>query len=341
MTSDRETALTSGPLVSIVIPTFNRRHFVADAIESGFGQTYANCEVIVVDDGSADGTTEFLREQYGDRIKLVTQKNQGPGIARNSGIGAASGEFIHFLDADDQLHRQKVEIGLDVFRSRPQVSVVYTHFQFVAADGATPIETPPFEHYSDNVFCELLSQTGCRILTSSSMIRAQALRAVGGFADDADFRSAEDWDLFLRLARRYSFHGIDQPLVFRRMHDSMISDDRLYGALGRLKTMQKARQYGWEKCMERVEFERKIAARHHVYALYLWQAGRVKAARDHFMQAAGLYPPEARQRRMYALYTWLLPPASVDWTIALARRLRRLMRRSASDATRESGDRRR
>ena len=329
MMPDRETVMTSGPLVSIVIPTFNRRHFVADAIESCFCQTYGNCELIVVDDGSTDGTTEFLRERYGDRIKLVTQQNQGPGIARNSGIGAASGEFIHFLDADDQLHRQKVAIGLDIFRRSPQVSVVYTHFQFVAADGEAPIETPPFERYSENVFCELLSQTGCRILTSSSMIRAQALRAVGGFADDVEFRSAEDWDLFLRLARRYSFHGIDQPLVFRRMHDSMISDDRLYGALGRLKTMRKARQYGWEKCMERGEFEGKIAARHHVYALYLWQAGQAKAARDHFMQAAGLYPPEARQRRLYALYTWLLPPASVDWTIALARRLRGLMRRSA------------
>ena len=109
------------PLVSIVIPTYNRRHFVADAIESCFDQTYANCEVIVVDDGSTDGTAEFLREKYGDRIVLVTQENQGPGVARNRGIAAASGEYIHFLDADDQLRRRKIEIGLDLFRSRPEV----------------------------------------------------------------------------------------------------------------------------------------------------------------------------------------------------------------------------
>lgn len=331
MTSDRDTAGTSDPLVSIVIPTYNRRHFVADAIESCLSQTYANCELIVVDDGSTDGTADLLRETYGDRIVLVAQANQGPGIARNSGIAAASGEFIHFLDADDQLHRQKIEIGLDAFRSRPHVSVVYTHFQFVASDGETPIETPPFEQYTDDVFCELLRQTGCRILTSSSMIRAEALGAVGGFAADTDFRSAEDWDLFLRLAMSHSFYGIDKPLVYRRMHDSMISDDRLYGAMGRLKTVRNARHYGWEQCMDRVEFDRKEAARHHVYALYLWQAGQAKAARDHFMRAAALYRPEARQRRLYALYTWLLPPASVDWTIALAHRLRRLMRRSAAD----------
>ena len=209
----------------------------------------------------------------------------------------------------------------------------YTHFQFVAADGKTPVETPPFEQYTEDVFCELLRQTGCRILTSSSMIRVGALRAIGGFADDADFRSAEDWDLFLRLARRYRFHGIDQRLVYRRMHDSMISDDRLAGAWGRLKTMQNARRYGWEQCMEADEFDRKEAARHHVYALYLWQAGQAQKAREHFLRAAALYRPEALQRRLYALYTWLLPPASVDWTIALAHRLRRLLPGSASDSS--------
>lgn len=328
MTPEIDSSGIAVPLVSIVIPTYNRRRFVAAAIDSGLRQTYANCEVIVVDDGSVDGTADCLREKYGDRIVLISQANQGPGIARNSGIAAARGEFIQFLDADDQLHRQKIEIGLDVFRLQPEVAVVYTHFQSVAADGETPLETPPFEQYTDDVFCELLQQTGCRILTSSSMIRAGALRAVGGFADDVDFRSAEDWDLFLRLARRYRFYGIDRRLVYRRMHDNMISDHRLYGALGRLKTVQRAREYGWERCMDKVDIDRKEAARHHVYALYLWQAGQPRNARAHFLRAAALYRPEAPPRRLYALYTWLLPPASVEWTIAMAQRLRRLINRS-------------
>ncbi len=331
MMTERANNKNGDPLVSIVIPTFNRRRFIVDAIDSGLSQSHANCQIIVVDDGSRDGTADFLRDTYGERIVLIEQANLGPGIARNCGIAAADGEFIHFLDADDQLHRRKVEIGLEVFRRRPEIAVVFTHFQFVASDGETPLETPPFEQYTDDVFCELLRQTGCRILTSSSMIRAEALRAVGGFADDVDFRSAEDWDLFLRLARRYRFHGIDQRLVYRRMHDSMISDDRLYGALGRLKTVLNARHYGWEQCMEAAEFERKLASRHHVYALYLWQAGDAKAARGHFLRAAALYRKEAKQRRLYALYTWLLPPASVDWTISLAHRLRRLLARPAPD----------
>ena len=172
------------PLVSIIIPTFNRRQYVADAIDSGLAQTYRNCEIIVVDDGSADGSGEYLRERYGGRIRYLFQNNQGPGIARNRGIEAARGEFIHFLDADDQLREDKIAIGLEAFRQHPQASVIYTHYQQVASDGATPVETGAFEDYSDEVFCELLRQTGCRILPSSSMFRSEALRAVGGFDHD-------------------------------------------------------------------------------------------------------------------------------------------------------------
>ena len=254
----------SGPLVSIVIPTFNRRHFVGAAIDSCLAQTHDNCEIIVVDDGSADGTDGFLSRRYGAVIRYITQDNQGPGIARNRGIDAARGEYIQFLDADDQLHARKVELGLNVFQKEPDVAVVYTHYQFVASDGRTKIDTPPFEVFTDDIFCDMLRLTGCHILLSSSMHRRSALRAVGGFADDVDFRSAEDWDLFLRLAARYKFHAIDQRLVYRRMHGDMMSDDQLRGALGRLKTVRNARDYGWEQCMSAAEFDRKEASRHHV-----------------------------------------------------------------------------
>ncbi len=317
--------MKSEPLVSVIIPTYNRDRFVSDAIESCLAQTHPHCEIIVVDDGSTDDTAALLREGYGGRIRTLHQPNQGPGIARNTGIAAANGDFIHFLDADDRLHPRKIEIGLAAFRRRPEVAVIYTHFQFVAADGTTPLETPAFEDFAADAFCEHLRMTGCHILISSSMYRSEALRAVGGFAHDVDFRSAEDWDLFLRLAARYQFHGINQRLVYRRMHDAMMSDDRLKGALGRLKTVQNARHYGWERCMSPDEFDRKEASRHHVYALYLWQAGDRAGARRHFKAAAGLFPPEALQRRIWAMYTYIAPPQAIDWTAALLRSLRGLL----------------
>ena len=316
--------MDNDPLVSIVIPTYNRRHFICDAINSCLSQTYSNCEIIVIDDGSSDGSGEFLHRMYGDRIRYIYQANHGPAIARNRGIAAARGEFIHFLDADDQLAPGKVRICLDCFQQDVDLAIVHTHYQFVAADGKTPIETSPFPQFSDDIFCELLRLTGNHILISSTMARSAALRDVGGFADDPEYRSAEDWDLFLRLASKYSFHGISQPLVYRRMHDDMLSDDRYYGALGRLKTVQNARNYGWERCMTATEFDRKEASRHHVYALSLWQKGQRAQARYHFSCAAIIYLPEARQRRLYALFTLFLPPQSVDWTLALVHAMRKL-----------------
>lgn len=322
--------MPSEPLVSIIIPTFNRKAYIADAIDSCLAQTYRNCEIIVVDDGSSDGTGHTLKERYGERIRYIYQENQGPGIARNRGIAEANGQFIHFLDADDQLYVEKIAIGLETFRQHPDVSVIYTHFQQVASDGLTPVKTEPFEVYTDDVYCELLRQTGCRILTSSSMLRSAALRAVGGFADDVAFRSAEDWDLFLRLALRYRFHGISEKLVYRRVHDSMISDDKLAGAYGRLKTVRNARKTGWETCMTDAQFDRLEAARHHVYAIYLWEAGRRAAARQHFLSAAQVYPPLAGQRRLYAFYTRFLPPASLDLTLRIVHRLRRVAGKSTN-----------
>ena len=313
------------PLVSIIIPTFNRRHFVGDAVDSCLAQTYPNCEIIVIDDGSTDDTGGFLRHQYGERIRYIHQANQGPGIARNRGIAAAKGSFVHFCDADDRLASRKIQICMDYFRAHPEVAVVHTYYQFVASDGSTPLETSPFPQFSEDIFCELLRLAGNHILISSTMIRTAALRDAGGFPDDAEFRSAEDWDLFLRLSAKYKFHGIDERLVYRRMHGDMLSDDGLYGALGRLKTVQNARHYGWERCMSAGDFDRKEAARHHMYALHLWRQGHRAKARRSFYRAAELYPPEAAPRRLYACYTYALPPDSIDWTLGMVHRIRKIV----------------
>ena len=315
------------PLISIVIPTFNRKQFVCEAINSCLAQTYEECEIIVIDDGSSDGTGDHLREQYGERIRYISQANQGPAIARNRGIREARGEYIHFLDADDQLVATKVETCLRYFVQHPEIDVVHTNYQFVASDGRTHIETTPFPSFSQDIFCELLRLTGNHILISSTMIKTEVLLAVGGFEDDPGFRSAEDWDLFLRLASKHKFHGISERLVYRRMHDDMLSDDPMQGALGRLKTVENARHYGWERCMTSEEYDRKLAARHHVVALNWWRQGERAKARRHFYLAASLYPHEARLRRLFAWYSWFLPQQSMDWTIALAHGLRRLLGR--------------
>lgn len=310
------------PLVSIIIPTYNRKQYIVDAIDSCLAQTYPNCEIIVVDDGSTDDTEVFLRNNYGGQIRYIYQDNQGPGIARNTGIAAAHGEFIHFCDTDDQLLPEKIEKCLKYFRTHPDVAVVHTYYQFVASDGKTPVETRPYPTFGDDLFCELLRLTGNHILISSTMIRKSALDDVGGFPDDPDHRSAEDWDLFLRLSFKYRFHGIAERLVLRRTHSNMMSDHDYYGALGRLKTIQRARRYQWQSCMLASEFDRIEAARHHMLALALWKMGERLEAREHFLQAVELYPPFALQRRLYALYTYIFPAQSVEWTMQLVQNVK-------------------
>lgn len=303
------------PLVSIIIPTYNRKHYITDAIDSCLAQTYPRCEIIVVDDGSTDDTEVFLRNTYGGQIRYMYQENQGPAIARNTGIAHAKGELIHFCDADDKLLPEKVQICVDYLQAHPEIAVVHTYYQFVAQDGKTPVETSPFLQTSGDIFCVLLRLTGNHILISSTIIRKRALDDVGVFADDPEYRSAEDWDLFLRLSAKYKFHGIHEKLVMRRMHGDMLSDDRYYGALGRLKTIQNARQYGYERCMSDEEFNQIESARYHMLALEVWANGNRAEARDLFQEAIKLYPPDAMIRRLYTLYTYALPSHSVQWTI--------------------------
>jgi glycosyltransferase involved in cell wall biosynthesis len=314
------------PQVSIIIPTYNRKHFVTDAIDSCLAQTYPNCEIIVIDDGSTDGTEAFLRDTYGERIRYIYQANQGPAIARNIGISSANGEFIHFCDADDQLLPHKIETCVAYVQAHPDIAVVHTYYQFVAPDGKTPVDTTPFPQFGEDLFCTLLRLTGNHILISSTMIRKAALDDVGMFAHDPDYRSAEDWDLFLRLSAKYKFHGINERLVLRRMHGDMLSDDRYHGALGRLKTIQNARDYGWERCMSADEFDAIESARYHMLALQVWENGDRAQARKLFHDAITLYPPDARMRKLYQLYTYALPAASVQWTIRAIEQVKALLR---------------
>jgi glycosyltransferase involved in cell wall biosynthesis len=118
----------TNPLVSCIIPVFNGERFLAEAIQSILGQTYKNLEVIVVDDGSTDGTADVVAG-FGDAVTYVRQENAGPSTARNRGIQEAHGEFIAFLDADDVWHAEKLEKQLARFRERPELAYTVTWIQ--------------------------------------------------------------------------------------------------------------------------------------------------------------------------------------------------------------------
>src|SRR2546428_1998680 len=122
------------PLVSVVIPVYNQERYIAEAVDSVLRQTYPDVELVVVDDGSTDRTPEIVKG-YGSRLRYMHQDNSGAATALNRGIQAASGELVGWLSSDDVYEPTKVERQVELFASRPEISLAYTDFNVIDADG--------------------------------------------------------------------------------------------------------------------------------------------------------------------------------------------------------------
>ncbi len=297
------------PLVSFVVPAYNAAGYVRRAVDSALAQSYTPLEVIVVDDGSTDATWAVLNQHYAsdERVTLIQQPNAGPSAARNHGIREALGEYIHFLDADEFLHPSKVERSMALFRRDPETGVVYGHGIPLEPDGVTeiPIRLPPLP--SGWVMCEWLTGTmsgGTYGVTSSFMVRRDALMTVGGFREDQWV--AEDWDLWLRLAARYPFAALDEPLVYYHRLPDGLHSSRLGMAEGRLQTVQQARDLpGRAACLDDAAYQRLLASRWHVVGERAWEAGQRGKASGAFRRANMLENSTAR--RVFAVMALFLP----------------------------------
>jgi glycosyltransferase involved in cell wall biosynthesis len=125
------------PLVSVIIPCYNAKNHVAEAIESALGQTHSNCEVIVIDDGSTDGSLDVIK-RFVDRIRWATGPNRGGCAARNSGLQLAKGEYIQFLDADDRMNADKIEVQLAALENAPPGSIACCPWRYFDERGVKP-----------------------------------------------------------------------------------------------------------------------------------------------------------------------------------------------------------
>ena len=203
-------------LVSVIIPTYNRAAIVSRAIDNIFCQTYKQFEVIVVDDGSTDGTTEVLR-RYGNRIRTIKQVNRGPACARNRGVEIAHGEFIAFQDSDDLWDPSKLERQVSLLeRFGPSVPVSLCSALFRMINGRpytsfdiARIHPPLAEGLWTNVADVLVSRFV--LFNQTSVIRRSSLERVGVFDELLPY--LEDYDLPLRLAMEGPWALINDPLV--------------------------------------------------------------------------------------------------------------------------------
>ena len=198
------------PLVSVVIPTYNRGWILAEAIDSVLSQDFKDYELIVVDDGSTDNTKEIL-DLYSEDIIVIRQKNRGVSSARNRGIDSASGTYIAFLDSDDLWLQEKISSQVEFFSSNPDALICQTEETWIR-NGVRVNPKNRHRKISGMIFEASLSL--CLVSPSAVMVKRNLFEKVGVF--DETLRACEDYDLWLRVSCRYPVYLIDTPLIIKR-----------------------------------------------------------------------------------------------------------------------------
>ena len=259
--------------VSVIIPTYQRIDVLPRALDSVLAQTHAPAEVIVIDDGSSDGTAAMLEREY-PALTTIRQPNRGVSAARNAGIAAATGEWIAFLDSDDEWRPRKLERQLDAITSAiPNIPLVCHTEEIWIRDGrrVNPMDKHAkrggwiFEHNLDM----------CRISPSAVLIHRSVLESVGTF--DETLPACEDYDLWLRITSRYPVHFVEEPLVVKYGgHEDQLSR-RFWGMdRFRIRALEKALLGGHLDETQRREAMRVLVEKAGIYI----EGARKRGKRD-------------------------------------------------------------
>lgn len=212
--------------VSVIIPTYNRAHVIARAVQSVLEQTYANFELLVVDDGSTDDTKQIIEYAEDDRIRYIClEKNGGASHARNVGIQMAECEYIAFLDSDDEWMPEKLERQMQIMRQAPEtVGLVYCRMSGVNRKGEVsfcPDLDIAKERLEGNLFSVLMKEN--MIGTPTVLVRKKCLEQAGGFNES--LTCIEDWELFLRIAQDWEIAFAEETLVSVHVSEVSVSQN--------------------------------------------------------------------------------------------------------------------
>lgn len=226
------------PKVSVVIPAYNAMTYLPISVESVLRQTFTDFEVLIINDGSLDHIMEWASGITDQRVRLISQENQGVSAARNTGIAQAQGDYVAFLDADDLWEPTKLEKQLRCLEDNPAVGLVYTWTALIDEFGK-PTGRVFASHAEGDIWKQLIENdmisTG-----SSTMLRRSCFETVGVF--DRSLAFAEDFDMWLRIAARYPLTVVKEPLTLYRQHSNNTTKNRQKMSQGLRAVIEKAFQ---------------------------------------------------------------------------------------------------
>lgn len=281
------------PTVSVVIPTHNRADYLSRALKTVINQTYKDFEVIIVDDGSTDGTAEIVSEFTDPRMHIVRQEHLERAEARDAGICRAEGQYIAFLDDDDLWTPRRLETMIPVFENK-KVGVVYSGFGYVDESDQLLPQAASRPNIQGQALRKLV--LGCWFPMSAAVVRRSSLERVGKF--DRELVPAEDWDLWVRIAAQGDEFGCVQDALFLyRIHreNSTNALDRMEVS-GRKLLDKTFANLGADYAGFRKEAFARLDLN---IAVKRFGCGETERAGDQFARAASAFPSLLNERSTY------------------------------------------
>jgi glycosyltransferase involved in cell wall biosynthesis len=291
MSSSVENKSGNEPLVSVVIPCYNAEQYIGAAITSVLDQTYKNFELIIVNDGSTDGSENAIKKYSGsnERIHYFFQKNQGVSASRNKGIEMAKGEFIAFLDADDVWEPTNLEIKIRTLREDDTIDWVFSDM-FVADEKLNRTNTVKGGN-DQQILNSLLSRTGDVINAPSNLVVKKNCLGKAGILFDTKLSTSADWDFCIQLAaKKFKGKRIPIPLWTYRVLENSMSRDVLRIEFDNLLVQYKAQEQGlfgsfWFK-------QKCISNNYLILAGIWWVNGKSKMKGvKYIIRSIAIYPP--------------------------------------------------
>ena len=238
------------PIISVVIPTYNCAHLLAQTIDSVRSQTMTEWEMLIINDGSTDSTVELVQAymEKDDRIHLINQSNSGVSRSRNYGASFASSDIIAFLDADDRWLPNKLQDHLEELNMNPNVGISFARVEFITEQGIVTGKTTNCQLH--NLTPDRFLYTNPTVTVSNLVIRKSIFELLKGF--DETINHSEDMDLLFRASRYVKIEGIDRVLIQYRIQTTSLSS-----------TVDKMEQ-GWHHLIEKArQLEPELVDQHY------------------------------------------------------------------------------